>query len=117
MTGYGSPGAGPHTGPATLKAPPAGRGATTALLPVAGSMTPTLAVPTYAMRPCDSAPVTSEGLTTTAAELLPHALSGRARRTGMEGRRSHWVMKLRSLSTRVSAERFRSPLTCDRAAM
>jgi hypothetical protein len=40
-TGYATPGADPHTGPATRKAAPAGIGATIVDLPVAGSSTPT----------------------------------------------------------------------------
>src|SRR5690348_13488330 len=50
MTGCVTFGAGPHTGPPTLKAP-GGSGATIVPLPVAGSRTPTPLSVTYAMRP------------------------------------------------------------------
>src|SRR5476651_2659423 len=50
-TGYATPGAGPQTGPATRKAPPAGSGARIVALPVAGSSTPTPWSATYAINP------------------------------------------------------------------
>src|SRR6266700_7080447 len=100
MTGYATPGAGPQTGPATLNAPAPGRGATGVDFPVVGSITPTFPPPTYAIKPCVSAPATGDGLATTAVELLPHELRIRAAANEMEAGRSLWVMELRSLTTR-----------------
>src|SRR5262245_36606640 len=52
MTGWVTPGAGPHTGPATVKAP-GGSGETSVALPVAGSSTPMPLFVAYAISPCD----------------------------------------------------------------
>src|SRR5947209_17878992 len=76
MTWWSTPAAGPHTGPATRKAP-GGKGATTVDLPVPGSSTPTPEPPTNAISPCASPPATGDGERCTAATLLglPHAAS------------------------------------------
>src|ERR671924_965339 len=60
MTGWLTPAAGAHTGPATRNAP-GGSGATMVDLPVAVSRTPTPWSAAYAIRPCASPPATGDG--------------------------------------------------------
>src|SRR6266446_1927055 len=109
MTGYATSGAGPHTGPATRNAPPCGSGATTADLPVPGSMTPTPWLDTYAMRPSLSAPAIGDGLCCGALVEPLHAASTNAAISTSGRARSHLAMSLRTL-TRVTRPRFRALL-------
>jgi hypothetical protein len=96
MTGYASPGAGPHTGPAILNAPPPGSGATAADLPVSGSTTEMLCPSTYAISPAARAPATGEGLCVPAGVLGPHALKITARISGAQPRFKGFPCSLRA---------------------
>src|SRR5438270_8696883 len=109
MTGYATPGSGPHTGPATRNAP-GGSDASAAVLPLEGSSTPMPALDAYAIRPCESAPATGVGVRdATGVELLAHAAKRSTPSAAIEARTSLPFMESRSL-TGITRDRFRSLL-------